>query len=64
MFLLFVSFLIALSVAQLALVISLRKKVTQMRVELDKHARGMKAVKMLLEMVSERAKSRNSLTNV
>lgn len=45
---------------QFYLVMSLRKKVAQMRVEMDKHARGMKAVKMIMDMVGERSKNRNS----
>ena len=62
--LLITCFILALMGVQFYLVLSLGKKVAQMRLELDKHARGMKAVKMLLEMVSQRAKSKNSLTNV
>jgi hypothetical protein len=51
--------LVLLSV-QFFLIISLNKKISQMRVELDKQTRGLRAIKMIMDMVGDRSKSRHS----
>ncbi len=59
MFLLACLVLVLLSV-QFFLIISLNKKIFQMRVELDKQTRGLRAIKMIMDMVGDRSKSRHS----
>ena len=59
MFLLACLVLVLLSV-QFFLIISLNKKIFQMRIELDKQTRGLRAIKMIMDMVGDRSKSRHS----
>lgn len=60
MFLLLILSWLAVSVLQFALILSLSKKLSQMRKELDKQSRALRAIKMIMDMVGERSKSRGS----
>ena len=59
MFLL-VFFVLVLLGVQFFLIISLNKKISQMRMELDKQTRGLRAIKMIMDMVGDRSKNRHS----
>ena len=59
MFLL-VFFVLVLLGVQFFLIISLNKKISQMRIELDRQTRGLRAIKMIMDMVGDRSKNRHS----
>lgn len=61
---LFMCLLIVLSAVQLFLVVSLRSKIRRIEEEMEKHARSIRAIKLLLQLVSDKSKSRHSLTSV